>query len=114
MSVSKLEDENQSSSSDREAKKEDHSTGFLDVLKNNNFAVLWLGQIFSQLADKIYLVLMIAIISSNFQTDGESISSWVSLIMIAFTLPAIFFGSLAGVYVDRWSKKDIDIDMTCG
>ena len=107
MSVSKLEDENQSSSSDRETTKEDQSTGFLDVLKNNNFAVLWLGQIFSQLADKIYLVLMIAIISSNFQTDGESISSWVSLIMIAFTLPAIFFGSLAGVYVDRWSKKSV-------
>ena len=82
-------------------------TGFTDVLKNNNFIVLWLGQIFSQLADKIYLVLMIAIISSNFQTLGESISGWVSLIMIAFTLPAIFFGSLAGVYVDRWSKKAV-------
>ena len=50
---------------------------------------------------------MIAIISSYFQPEGESISNWVSLIMIAFTLPAIFFGSLAGVYVDRWSKKKV-------
>ncbi len=81
------------------------STGFIHVLKNTNFVILWLGQIFSQLADKIYLVLMIAIISSNFKPEGESISGRVSLIMIAFTLPAIFFGSLAGVYVDRWSKK---------
>ena len=84
-----------------------NSTEFIKVLKNNDFVILWLGQIFSQLADKIYLVLMIAIISSNFQPEGESISSWVSLIMIAFTLPAIFFGSLAGVYVDRWSKKAV-------
>ena len=84
-----------------------NSTGFIKVLKNTDFVILWLGQIFSQLADKIYLVLMIAIISSNFQPEGESISSWVSLIMIAFTLPAIFFGSLAGVYVDRWSKKAV-------
>ena len=82
-------------------------SGIMSVLKNNSFLILWLGQVFSQLADKIYLVLMIALISANFQPQGESISSWVSLIMIAFTIPAILFGSLAGVYVDRWSKKKV-------
>lgn len=81
--------------------------GFMGVLKNLSFLVLWLGQIFSQLADKIYLVLIIAIISNNFQAQGESISRWVSLVMIAFTIPAVLFGSLAGVYVDRWSKKTV-------
>lgn len=83
------------------------NNGIMSVLRNISFLILWLGQIFSQLADKIYLVLMIALISANFQTQGESISSWVSLIMIAFTIPAILFGSLAGVYVDRWSKKKV-------
>ncbi|MEM8780907.1 MAG: arabinose efflux permease, partial [Cyanobacteria bacterium P01_G01_bin.49] len=34
--------------------------GFAPVLENPRFLVLWVGQIFSQLADKIYLVLMIA------------------------------------------------------
>ncbi|MBE9222737.1 MFS transporter [Cyanobacterium stanieri LEGE 03274] len=82
-----------------------NKNGFISVLKNLNFLKLWLGQVFSQLADKIYLVLMIAIISNDFHRDGETISSWVSAIMIAFTIPAILFGSLAGVYVDRWSKK---------
>ncbi|BAQ66803.1 MFS transporter [Geminocystis sp. NIES-3709] len=80
-------------------------TGFMSVLKNLSFLILWLGQVFSQLADKIYLVLIIAIISSHFKTEGESISRWVSLVMISFTIPAVLFGSLAGVYVDRWSKK---------
>ncbi|NCO76057.1 MAG: MFS transporter [Cyanobacteria bacterium] len=84
---------------------EESSTGFMNVLQNTSFLILWLGQVFSQLADKIYLVLIIAIISSNFQASGESISGWVSLVMIAFTIPAVLFGSLAGVYVDRWSKK---------
>ena len=79
--------------------------GFTPVLKNPRFLTLWLGQVFSQLADKIYLVLMIALIASNFQAQDQSISGWVSAIMIAFTIPAILFGSLAGVYVDRWSKK---------
>ena len=83
------------------------SQGFLPVLRNRSFLILWSGQIFSQLADKIYLVLMIAIVTSNFQLPGQPIARWVSPIMIAFTIPAILFGSLAGVYVDRWSKKGV-------
>ncbi|MGL5941458.1 MAG: MFS transporter [Waterburya sp.] len=83
------------------------SRGFAPVFKNNRFLVLWSGQIFSQLADKIYLVLMIAIIASKFQLPEQPISQWVSPIMIAFTIPAVLFGSLAGVYVDRWQKKSV-------
>ncbi|MGL6339029.1 MAG: MFS transporter [Waterburya sp.] len=83
------------------------SQGFAPVFKNNRFLVLWSGQIFSQLADKIYLVLMIAIIASKFQLPEQPISQWVSPIMIAFTIPAVLFGSLAGVYVDRWQKKSV-------
>ncbi len=75
------------------------------VLANPNFLSLWCGQIFSQIADKVYLVLIIAIISAQFQSEGERISGWVSSVMVAFTIPAILFGSIAGVYVDRWSKK---------
>ena len=84
---------------------EEKTQGFLPVLKNYRFLTLWSGQIFSQLADKVYLVLMISIIASHFQRPDQTISGWVSAIMIAFTIPAILFGSLAGVYVDRWSKK---------
>lgn len=75
------------------------------VLANLNFLCLWAGQIFSQIADKIYLVLIIAIISERFQQAGQPISGWVSAVMVAFTIPAVLFGSLAGVYVDRWLKK---------
>jgi predicted MFS family arabinose efflux permease len=80
--------------------------GFLPVLKNRNFLTLWSGQVFSQLADKVYLVLMIALIASRYQaSENQTISGWVSSIMIACTIPAVLFGSIAGVYVDRWSKK---------
>jgi MFS family permease len=81
--------------------------GFLPVLKNPNFLALWGGQIFCQLADKVYLVLMIALINSQFKTENQSISGWVSALMMAFTIPAVLFGSVAGVYVDRWSKKAV-------
>lgn len=82
-------------------------TGFLPVLRNRNFLALWSGQVFSQLADKVYLVLMIAIIAPHVQRENQSISGWVSAIMIAFTIPAVLFGAAAGVYVDRWSKKAV-------
>ncbi|MEH2291385.1 MFS transporter [Nostoc sp.] len=81
--------------------------GFLPVLKNPNFLALWGGQVFSQLADKVYLVLMIALINTQFQGSNQSISGWVSVLMMAFTIPAVLFGSVAGVFVDRWSKKAV-------
>ncbi|MGB0562886.1 MAG: MFS transporter [Spirulinaceae cyanobacterium] len=82
-------------------------SGFGPVLRNRRFVLLWGGQIASQLADKVYLVMMIALITQVFQVEEDTISSWVSAIMIAFTIPAVLFGSLAGVYVDRWLKKDV-------
>ncbi|WP_414753298.1 MFS transporter [Anabaena sp. CCY 9910] len=81
--------------------------GFLAVFKNPNFLALWGGQVFCQLADKVYLVLMIALINTQFQASNQSISGWVSALMMAFTIPAVLFGSVAGVFVDRWSKKAV-------
>jgi predicted MFS family arabinose efflux permease len=91
----------------RSSASSDNNQGFKPVLTNPRFLILWTGQIFSQLADKIYLVLMIALTAIHFKAEGQSISGWTSAIMIAFTIPAILFGSLAGVYVDRWSKKGV-------
>jgi MFS family permease len=95
------------SDSETEISTSPESQGFTPVLKNQQFLILWSGQIFSQLADKIYLVMMIAIVANQFQLPNQPISPWVSPIMIAFTIPAVLFGSLAGVYVDRWRKKPV-------
>ncbi len=92
---------------DKPQPKRSRSGGLWPVFRNRNFLTLWSGQVFSQIADKIYLVLMIAIISSTFKSPDQTISGWVSAIMIAFTIPAVLFGSLAGVYVDRWKKKPV-------
>jgi len=81
--------------------------GFWPVLRNRNFLALWGGQVFSQMADKVYLVLMIMIISTQIQQTDQTVSGWVSSIMVAFTIPAVLFGSVAGVFVDYWPKKGI-------
>ncbi|PZV06957.1 MAG: arabinose efflux permease, partial [Leptolyngbya sp.] len=81
--------------------------GFRAIFQNRNFLILWAGQLFSQLADKVYLVLMIAIIAARFDTPDQSISGWVAAVMIAFTIPAVLFGALAGVFVDGWRKRPV-------
>ncbi|MGA1283335.1 MAG: MFS transporter [Prochlorothrix sp.] len=85
----------------------DDAIGFWPVLQNRNFLTLWGGQVFSQLADKVYLVLMIGLVTQYFEGPGQTISGWVSAIMIAFTIPAVLFGSVAGVYVDRHPKRQV-------
>lgn len=77
------------------------------ILKNQSFLWLWLGQVFSQLADKVYLILVIALTTQYFQPESASISPWVATIMVVFTVPAVLFGSLAGVFVDRWAKRRV-------
>ena len=93
----------------REAKPDSNGQigSYADVLQNKNFLALWSGQVFSQLADKVFLVLLVALISSHFAQQEESISNWVAAVMVAFTIPAVLFGSVAGAYVDRWSKKGV-------
>jgi MFS family permease len=99
--------DHQISDSPTEVPTSKESQGFAPVFKNHQFLILWSGQVFSQLADKVYLVMMIAIVAAQFQLPNQPISRWVSPIMIAFTIPAVLFGSLAGVYVDRWRKKPV-------
>ncbi|KAM3099564.1 MFS transporter [Phormidesmis sp. 146-35] len=86
-------------------------TGFQALVKNRAFMTLWFGQILSQLADKVFFVLLIALLVNY---DPPTINGWTmpensmrSAVMIAATLPAIFFGSAAGIFVDRYDKKTI-------
>ncbi len=84
---------------------EEGETGFWPVLSNRNFLTLWTGQLFSQVADKIYIVLMVAIIAAQYSHEDQPMSGLISGVMVALTVPAVLFGSVAGALVDRWSKK---------
>jgi MFS family permease len=81
-------------------------SGFAHLLKNRPFLTLWIGHIFSQLADKVFFVFLIGLLAS-YQIPPTWQNSARSALMIAITLPAIFFGSAAGIFVDRFDKKQI-------
>lgn len=82
--------------------------GFYALLKNRNFVVLWSGQVLSQVADKVFFVLLIALLDT-YHAPPAFQNSMRSILMLAFTLPAILFGSAAGIFVDRFPKKQIMI-----
>jgi len=84
------------------------TSGFRALLKNRPFMVLWFGQVLSQIADKVFFVLLISLLES-YQPPQMFANSMRSALMIAFTLPAILFGSAAGIVVDRLPKKPMMI-----
>ncbi|HYW22144.1 MAG TPA: MFS transporter [Nodularia sp. (in: cyanobacteria)] len=81
------------------------NNGFSALLKNRGFMLLWIGQLLSQLGDKIFFVLMVALLENYQPPAGLAQNSMYSILMLAFTLPAILFGSAGGIFVDRFSKK---------
>ncbi len=75
-------------------------SSFREVLKNPHFLLLWTAQIFSQFSDKILFLFMVDLI-----TKDQFSNSAISGLTLVFTIPAVIFGSVAGVFVDRWNKK---------
>ena len=74
----------------------------LSILQNKNFRILWSGQVLSQLADR--MLVGILLLDVHLLTNNNLA---LSLPMLSFGLSAVIFGTIAGVYVDRWSKKSI-------
>ncbi len=93
------------------------------------FRMLWLGQVFSQLADKFYIVLMVFLIAQYWVTDtpqnnmvlaeaaaslrldldtrAQMITLLATGIYVANTVPAMVLGTVAGVWADRWPKRQV-------
>jgi MFS family permease len=86
-------------------------SGFRALIHNPAFLKLWSGQIISQLADKVFLVLLLEFVKSGEYRVPElltySPNSQNSAVMVANTLPAVVLGLAAGVFVDRWPKRNV-------
>ena len=83
--------------------------GFGPVLKNPSFLVLWLGQVFSQTADKLVFILLVSIVG-----DLSPSSTVMSIALALHAAPNVLFGAFAGVLVDRWDKRWVMIATNLG
>jgi MFS family permease len=88
------------------AKTPTEASGFKALLKNRSFLLLWTGQIFSQVADKVLTVMSIALLAT-YHIPDKYVASSSSYVFVATTIPAILFGAAAGIFVDRYPKKKI-------
>jgi MFS family permease len=74
----------------------------LKALRIRPFLFLIVSEFFSQFSMNLFnfalLIVVFSVANSNTAVSG---------VVIAFTLPALFFGILAGVLVDRWNKKSV-------
>ena len=77
---------------------------FHEVLKNRNFLFLWIGQIISQVGDRLGQMALIAYVYDK--TKAQQGSAMAIAKILSFTIiPVFLIGPIAGVYVDRWDRR---------
>ncbi|MFH1458730.1 MAG: MFS transporter [Candidatus Omnitrophota bacterium] len=74
---------------------------FLEVLKDRNFFFLWLGQIISQIGDRLGQMSLIGFI--YLRAPGSPIE--IAKILSFTIIPVFLIGPIAGAYVDRWDRR---------
>jgi predicted MFS family arabinose efflux permease len=72
------------------------------TLKHKNFALLWVGGLISMIGN---WMLMAALPFHVYNLTGSALAT--SGILMAMVAPGIVFGSIAGIFVDRWDRKKI-------
>jgi len=72
----------------------------LAVLRQRNFACLWIGQIVSLIGD---WMLFVALPFYIYLLTGSTFAT--GIMFIVQTIPRLCIGLVAGVFVDRWNRK---------
>jgi MFS family permease len=76
----------------------------LSVLRQRDYGLLWFGGFVSMLGD---FVLFVGLPYEIYRRTGSTIAT--AGMTLAFLLPNILLGSVAGVYVDRWDRRRLMI-----
>jgi MFS family permease len=72
----------------------------LAVLRQRDYALLWFGGFISMLGD---FVLFVGLPYEIFRLTGSTLAT--AGMVVAYLVPSILFGSVAGVFVDRWDRR---------
>jgi MFS family permease len=75
-------------------------TGAIAVLRNRPFLLLWLSQAATQIGGNMILFGLTVMVG----TEYDSVTA-VSALLLSFLVPAVLFGAMAGVFVDRVDKR---------
>jgi MFS family permease len=86
----------------------DEKTGFVQVLRNQAFLRLWVVQALSQTAQNMINFSLLILVRDIVEKQQLSqANTAVSLLVLAFSSPAVLFSPVAGVVVERADKRTI-------
>ena len=74
----------------------------ITTLRNRNFFLLWSGGLISMIGT---WMLLAALPFYIYQVTGSALAT--SGLLMAYLAPGVLFGSVAGVFVDRWDRKRV-------
>jgi MFS family permease len=84
------------------------SAGFKQVLRNNAFLRLWVVQGLSQTAQNMINFSLLILVREIVETQNlAGANTAIALLVLAFSMPAVFFSPIAGVVVERADKRTI-------
>jgi MFS family permease len=76
------------------------------VLENGPFLRLWMAQAISQTANNMVNFALLLRVRSIIEVhDLSQANTAISLVILAFSLPSVLFGPIAGVIADRMNKR---------
>lgn len=75
-----------------------------DLLRNRDFRLLWIGQSISNFGDSMTNLALLLLV--NHLTGSTAALATMAIVL---ALPTLTFGLLAGVYVDRWDRRQVMI-----
>jgi MFS family permease len=79
----------------------------LAVLRIRRFTAFTVSQAVSNFGDKLDYMALLAMIAALAARNNWEVGRVNSFLLVIATLPAILFGPLAGVLVDRWDRRKV-------
>ncbi len=76
--------------------------GYADVVRSRSYFPLWLGQLFSAFGDTLHYIALVVLV---FELRGRGLA--VAGLVAAEVVPVLLLGPVAGVVIDRFSRKGV-------
>lgn len=77
-------------------------SSYADVIRSRRYFPLWLGQLVSSFGDTLHYIALVVLV---FELSGQGIA--VAGLVVSETVPTLIFGPIAGVVIDRFSRKGV-------
>jgi MFS family permease len=82
------------------------SRSSITTLLRGPFLRLWMAQALSQTANNVVNFALLLRVQEIIEThDVQQANTAISLVILAFSLPSVLFGPIAGVMADRWDRR---------